>query len=243
PEPAPPPRAEGPGLVAALLPIVLPVVLIAANTVVAALARAEVPGAWAAIAPYAAVVGNPNLALLFAAAAALGVYHVQRRPSRPEAAEMIEAALMSAGVIILITAAGGAFGATLRAAEIGPALADLFPAEAGGFGLLFLAFGVASLIKVAQGSSTVAMITAAGIVGGLVTGAGPLAFHPVYLATAIASGSLVGSWMNDSGFWLYTRMGGLTEVEALKSWTPLLALLGVTGMGTTLVLALVLPLS
>ena len=152
---------------------------------------------------------------------------------------------MSAGVIILITAAGGAFGAMLRAAEIGPALADLFGGGASGLGLLGLAFGVAALLKTAQGSSTVAMITAGGIVAGLlpVAGAAGLAYHPVYLATAIASGSLVGSWMNDSGFWIYARMGGLTEVEALTTWTPLLVVLGVTGFATTLLLAVLLPLT
>jgi GntP family gluconate:H+ symporter len=133
----------------------------------------------------------------------------------------------------------------LRAAEIGPALADLFGAGASGLGLLGLAFGVAALLKTAQGPSTVAMITAGGIMAGLlpVTGAVQvLAFHPVYLATAIASGSLVGSWMNDSGFWIYARMGGLTEVEALTTWTPLLIVLGVTGFATTLLLAVLLPL-
>ena len=59
--------------------------------------------------------------------------------------------------------------------------------------------------------------------------AGGLGFHPVYIGLAIASGSLVGSWMNDSGFWVYKQMSGFTEAEALKTWTPLLAILGTTG--------------
>jgi gluconate:H+ symporter, GntP family len=58
-----------------------------------------------------------------------------------------------------------------------------------------------------------------------------------------ASGSLVGSWMNYSGFWIYTKMGGLTELEALKSWTALLALLGITSMLVTVILSLLLPLT
>ena len=69
-----------------------------------------------------------------------------------------------------------------------------------------------------------------------------LPFHPVYLATAIGSGSIVGSWMNDSGFWIYCKMGGFTEVESLKSWTPLLALIGCTGLLATLALSQGLPL-
>src|SRR5205085_9285310 len=55
-----------------------------------------------------------------------------------------------------------------------------------------------------------------------------LPFHTVYVATAIASGSLVGTWMNDSGFWLFSKMGGVTELETFKSWTPVLAVVGVT---------------
>ena len=101
---------------------------------------------------------------------------------------------------------------------------------------------VASLLKVAQGSSTVAMIGASGILAGIVASAGDIGFHPVYVATAIGCGSLVGSWMNDSGFWIFSKMSGLSEVEALKSWTPLLCVLGGTIFLMTLILALVLPM-
>ena len=232
--PAETPTAPGwgaPGLGVSLLPVALPVVLIASNTLAEALGR---PSA------VLAVIGDPNLALGLSALAALAVYVRQRRPSRAEVGASVEAALMSAGVIILITAAGGAFGATLRAAGVGPALAALAPAG-GGYALLGLAFATASLLKTAQGSSTVAMITAAGLVAGVASGAA-LPFHAVYLATAVASGSLVGSWMNDSGFWLFSTMGGLGEVETLRTWTPLLALVGLTSFATTVVLALLLPL-
>ena len=241
-------RVEGPlpGLLPSLLPVLLPVVLISTNTIVSTLARAEGarPGTWAQAAPYAAIAGNVNLALLLAAAVALWVYYVQRRPTRDQLARAVEEGLMSGGVIILITAAGGAFGAMLKAAEIGPAIESMFATEAAASDLILLglAFGVASLLKIAQGSSTVAMITTSGMIGAMVAGAGELTFNPVYLATAIASGSLVGSWMNDSGFWIYTKMGGLSEVQALKSWTPLLAVLGVVGMITTVILALLMPL-
>ena len=72
---------------------------------------------------------------------------------------------------------------------------------------------------------------------------GSLGFHTVYLGTAIGSGALVGSWMNDSGFWIFSKMGGLTEVETLKSWTPLLAVLGIVGALMSFILALILPLT
>lgn len=234
-----------PGLVPSLLPIVLPVLLISSHTVVVSMtSRGGARTIWAALAPYTGVVGNANLALLASAAVAMWVYARQRGASRADLAEMVETSLMSAGVIILITAAGGAFGATLQAAQIGPVIEAAFGARGSGSGvaLLLLGFAVASLMKIAQGSSTVAMITTAAMLAALIPGTGALSFHRVYVATAIASGSLVGTWMNDSGFWVFSKMGGVTELETLKSWTPLLAVVGVTGMVTTIMLALLVPL-
>jgi GntP family gluconate:H+ symporter len=235
-----------PGLVPAVLPIALPVLLISSNTLVRALSGASPAAAsrLAGVAPVMAILGDPNLALLLAAGIALWVFVHQRHASRAAVSSLVERSLMGAGVIILITAAGGGFGATLETARIGPAIQALASARGPGAGLifLFLAFAVASLIKIAQGSSTVAMITTAGMLGAMLAGAPALPFHPVYLATATAGGSLVGTWMNDSGFWVFSRMGGVTEVETLKSWTPLSAVVGVTAMATTVVLALLLPL-
>ena len=65
----------------------------------------------------------------------------------------------------------------------------------------------------------------------------------VYVATAVGTGSLMGSWMNDSGFWVFTKMGGLTEAESLKSWTPLLIILSLVGLGMTVLLSQTLPLA
>jgi GntP family gluconate:H+ symporter len=219
-----------------LLPIVLPVLLIASNTAVQATAPESPLAAWGAL------LGNPNLAMLFAAAISLIVYYRQRRPTAAQFSATVENALMSGGLIILITAAGGAFGAMLQAAQIGPAIEGLFSeVQASGFILLLLGFFMASLLKFAQGSSTVAMITASAMLASMVTPES-LGFNPVYLATAVGSGALVGSWMNDSGFWIFAKMGGLTEVEALKSWTTLLVVLGIAGMLTTLVYALIFPM-
>ncbi len=242
-----------PGLVPSLLPIILPVLLISAHTVVVSMtARPGVHLAlWSALAPYTAIIGNPNLALLVAAAVAMWVYARQRGVSRANLAEMVDMSLMSAGVMILIIAASGAFGVALQATGIGPVIERAFVGQSGGAAsgtgsgmiFLFLGFGVASLIKIAQGSSTVAMITTAAMLAAMLPANGrALPFHSVYVATAIASGSLVGTWMNDSGFWLFSKMGGVTEMETLKSWTPVLALVGVTAMVTTVVLALLLPL-
>ena len=69
-----------------------------------------------------------------------------------------------------------------------------------------------------------------------------LGYHPAYLATAIGGGSMICSWMNDSGFWIFVKMTGLSEAEGLKSWTLLLAVMGLTAIIVSLILAIVLPL-
>ena len=152
---------------------------------------------------------------------------------------------MSGGVIILITAGGGAFGAMLQVANIGTAIQSLFGSAGGQSSqlvLLLLAFILGSLMKIAQGSGTVAMIVGTSMMAAIV---GPitLTFHPVYLACSVGAGSLVCSWMNDSGFWIVAKMGGLTEVETLKSWTVLLVVLGVVSFVVTVGLSYVLPLA
>jgi GntP family gluconate:H+ symporter len=116
------------------------------------------------------------------------------------------------------------------------------PALLTGLPLLGLAFGVASVIKFAQGSSTTAMIVTSGMLVAMIDPRS-LAFHPAYLATSIGAGSLVGSWMNDSGFWIFAKMGGLSELHTLKSWTPLLAIVGVVGFVGTVILAALFPLA
>jgi len=191
------------------------------------------------------MLGDANLVLLLSTVIALLLVVKQRKLTRIEAADLVETSLMSGGVIILITAGGGAFGAMLETAQIGEAIkglmGELGGAESGQLTLLLLGFAIGALLKVAQGSSTVAMIVGTSMMAAII---GPieLTFHPVYLACAVGSGSLVGSWMNDSGFWIFAKMGGLTEVEALKSWTLLLLVLAFTGLLTTIVLAFLMPL-
>ena len=161
-------------------------------------------------------------------------------------AHLVETSLMSGGVIILITAGGGAFGAMLKAVGVGPAIQELFTSatrQMSGMGLMLLGFAISSVLKIAQGSSTVAMITAAGMLGSVAPTAAELGYNPVYLATAIGSGSLLASWMNDSGFWIFAKMGGLTEAEALKIVDRAAGRDGRGGaLGTSALLATVLPL-
>ena len=249
-EPEPFSDEDLPGLFESLLPVVLPVIMIACHTAassIASMAEGSLAESAKGISHYTAVFGNPSFALLVSTVLALRTYVRQRKPSKEEVAKLVETSLMSGGVIILITAGGSAFGAMLKAAHVGDAIKDLAESTFGagsveGMLMLFLGFAIASVLKVAQGSSTAAMIITSGMMVGMIEGV-DLPYDVVYLATAIGAGSLVGSWMNDSGFWIFAKMGGLTEKEALQTWTPLLIVLGVVSMAMTLILATVMPLT
>lgn len=221
-----------PSFMVAMMPIILPVLMITSNTITGAL---DITGP---VADWTAFLGNPNFALLVSAAVSVGILMKQKGLSLADLGDTVETALASGGLIILITAGGGAFGGMLVESEVGKTIGDM--ASTMGMPVLILAFLLSAVIKVAQGSGTVAMITSSAIMAPIVLDGIP--FHPVYVACIIGAGSLVGSWMNDSGFWVYAKMSGFTEVEALKTWTPLLALLGLSGAVTTLILAAVMPL-
>ena len=233
-----------PGLWISLLPVLLPVILISANTVTKMLAESDGSERMQQAANVTALLGNPNLALLLSAAIAMGLLVRQRGLTLNALGKTTETALMSGGVIILITSAGGAFGKMLRQCGIEESIQNF--AGAGeqnvGITLLCLGFVIAAVMKVAQGSGTVSMIVTSGIMASMGITAGMLGCHMVYLATAIGAGSLVGSWMNDSGFWIFARMSGLTESEALKTWTVLLTILGTVAFGFTLLAARFLPM-
>jgi GntP family gluconate:H+ symporter len=220
-----------------------------AELTLAILQAASGGAGWAAVARWTGILGNPNLALFVSAAIALLTLRAYRPDLRGQVAQVIEAGLMSAGVIILITSAGGAFGAMLREAGLGEAIRHLAETRWGGgagvtagLPLLALAFGVAALIRFAQGSTTTSMIVTSGMVTAMVEPA-TMGLHPVYVALSIGAGALVASWMNDSGFWIFARLGGLTEAETLRSWSPLLTIVGVVSFAMTVVLAALFPMA
>jgi len=244
-----------PALFPSLLPILLPVVLVSMNTIISAAAKAAAkaqaveavaapagPSALKQAADVMAIVGNVNFAMLLSAAVALWVLKSKRKLTNLQVAKVIEVSLMSGGIIILITAAGGAFGAMLKAAEIGPAIEALFKGGAAGqsSGIMFLVIGVliGCLMKVAQGSGTVAMITASAMVAAMVPSMDSLGYPPVLLATAIGGASMIGSWMNDSGFWIFVKMTGLSEAEGLKTWLPAVASVGIAAAVISFLLAI-----
>ncbi len=233
-----------PGFWVSILPVLLPVVLITGDTVLATLEREGLLVVAPAVLGWSAFLGNKNFALFAAAAGAAWVLVRREGLTLTELRERIEPAVMSAGVIILITSAGGAFGKMLARTGISDSLQQLSgDARLGTAALLLLAWGLATIMKIAQGSGTVSMITASGMMAALLAGQGELAFHPVYVFAAIGFGSMAGSWMNDSGFWVVCKMSGFTERETLATWTPLLVVIAVTGLVEVLVLSFFFPLA
>lgn len=243
-EPEPFDDSELPVLSISLLPILLPVVLISANTIVSVFAKGSAEGSsFRHFADVIAMLGNVNLAMLLATAIAMWMLKSKRSLTLARLSKVVEVSLMSGGIVILITAAGGAFGAMLKAADVGPAIAKLVPGDSSGVMLLILGAVIASVMKIAQGSGTVAMMTASAMVAAMVPSMKSLGYHPAYLATAIGGGSMICSWMNDSGFWIFVKMTGLTEAEGIKSWTALLAIMGLVAVVVSLILAVALPLA
>jgi GntP family gluconate:H+ symporter len=223
----------------AMLPIALPVVLIAGRTIL------EMSGSLAAdssrLRATIEFVGDKNIALVLAAAIALVTLWMRWTGDRGQLRTTVQEALSAAGVIILITAAGGAFGSVLRSTGIATSLMDWLPQSESGIPLLLLAFGLTALIRVAQGSATVAMIASAGIIAPLAATI-QLPYHPLYLALAIGSGSKPLPWMNDSGFWIVCKMSGFTEAETLKTFSVVLTIMGFACLAATIVGALLFPL-
>ena len=228
----------------AAMPIILPVILISAATPLDAKDGAQLYAKWFASCPAVIdvirVVGDSTIALGIAALIALGTVMWQGKQKASEVMDKgVGIALEEAGLIILIIAAGGAFGGVLQQTGIGPRLQELSAAY--NIGILPLAWAVTAVVRVAQGSATVAMVTAVGMLGSM---AKPelLGFHPVWVALAIGCGSKMGPWMNDSGFWVICKMSGFTEKECLSTFTAMLSLMGVVGLIVVMVLAKLFPL-
>jgi GntP family gluconate:H+ symporter len=183
-------------------------------------------------------LGEKNLALILGAASAI-IMLLYYKDEDKTSKGSVQEALMSAGVIILITSAGGAFGGMLQQTGISTRIGEL--TQGYQMALIPLAFLIAAVVRTAQGSATVAMITASGILSGIATTMS-LEYHMLYIGLAVACGSKLIPWMNDSGFWIVCKMSNLTEQEALKTFSPMLTIMGIVGLIVTMIAAKVFPL-
>lgn len=226
---------SGPPLFLALLPITIPVVFIALGSLVKYFSDTNAIES-GVLTEILRVLGDKNIALGFGVVFALALRSYCPAAKRDT---IVSRSLAAGGNIILITAAGGAFGAMLRQAGIEEAVGSLTQGVPGLL-LLPLAFVVTAAVRTLQGSATVAMITAAGILQGFAQAEG-LPFHPVYLAMAIGAGSKPVSWMTDSAFWVITKMSGMTEAEGLRVISPMSIAMGFSALFFTMLFAWIYP--
>jgi GntP family gluconate:H+ symporter len=229
------PIGTSPSLFAALLPIALPVLLIGLGSAIRFMMESGALSS-SRVVDVLASLGDKNIALGIGVVFAL---MLKKYCPDSKRSSVVSRSLAAGGNIILITAAGGAFGAMLRQAGIEQAVGALTQGVPG-IMILPLAFVVTASIRTLQGSATVAMITAAGVLQGF---AQPetLPFHPVYLAMAIGAGSKPVSWMTDSAFWVITRMSGMTEAEGLRVVSPMSSCLGFSALLFTMLFAVFFP--
>lgn len=181
-----------------------------------------------------ALVGHPFSALIIANILAWYFFGIRKGFTKQQLFDITSKSLTPAGTIILLTGAGGVFKQVLTNTGAGELLATSL--SNAGFPVLAFAFISAAVVRIVQGSSTVAMITAAGLVSPLLVNA---ALSPVELACmviAIASGASIFSHVNDSGFWLVGQYLGITEKQTFKSWTMMTTILAFVGIFTVSIL-------
>lgn len=228
-QPTNPPKA---GTVIGVLAI--PLVLILLNTGVSSLVSVGVLDGDAFWTQALRLIGTSQIALLLSVLVALFVLGTRRGESGTALEKIVDRSLGPICSVVLITGAGGMFGGVLRASGIGGALSDSLASI--GIPVIFAAYLIAVVLRVAQGSATVALVTAAGLVAPAVAAAGfsPLQLACVVLATA--AGSVFAGHVNDSGFWLVGRLMGMDVKTTLKTWTVQQALESVVGFAFVLVI-------
>jgi len=151
-----------------------------------------------------------------------------RKVPKDDINNMMTKALEPAGIVVLITGAGGTFKQVLIDSGVGQKLGEAVAATQ--MPLVLFAFIIAFLVRIAQGSATVSMITAAGLTAPVAAVAGLGAADTAVLVIAIASGATMTSHVNDSGFWLVNQYLEQTPRETLRSWTVATTVMGLTGL-------------
>jgi Gnt-I system low-affinity gluconate transporter len=214
-----------PGFALVILLILLPLVLIVSSTFANAYME---PGR---IRSSLYFLGHPFVALLLVTLFAFFMLGTRRGYTRDQLQDIATKALEPAGIIILITGAGGVFKQVLIDSDVGIRLGAILSDS--NVPPLLLAYLIASFVRIAQGSATVAMTTAAGIMAPLMLAQdipeGVRSRELALVTVAIAAGATIFSHVNDSGFWLVNRFFGLSVKQTLRSWSVMTTIISVVG--------------
>jgi GntP family gluconate:H+ symporter len=231
--PAPPSdAAPPPGVAVTLATVLLPIALMLGATTVTAMAGRAPGGAAGPVLGVVAFLGQPAVALLVGTLAATEIFGRRRGLTGAALLGIAERSLFPIASVLLIVGAGGGFGRVLDQAGIGNAITSAVSS----LSLSPIVFGwlVAALLRIAVGSATVAITTAAAIVAPLLLSAP--ATNRELLVVALGAGSLIASHVNDGGFWLVKEYLGLDVPTMLKTWTVIETIISVVALGVVLLL-------
>jgi gluconate:H+ symporter, GntP family len=228
-----------PRLRTVLFLLLLPLVLIFLNTGLTTLDTAGTIDGDSSLVQTLVLIGQTPVALVITVVVAMWVLGWRHGRDKEEIESTVDSALGPVCSIILITGAGGMFGAVLQAGGVGDSLADAL--DGIGLPVIVAAFVIAVTLRVAQGSATVALTTTAGLIAPVIEATDGLSSADLALIViAIAGGSTVLSHVNDSGFWLVGRFLGMDPKTTLRTWTVMETLLGTIGFVLAFALSLVL---
>jgi len=213
-----------PSFISVFLIIALPILLIILNTVTS---ENFIPIHNELLLATIGFLGHPFVALIIANLVAWYALGIGGGYTTDQLLEVSSKSMKPAGIIILLTGAGGVFKQVLVDTEAGAKMATAL-AEIG-MPIILFAFIAACLVRVIQGSATVAMITAAGLVFPFIDGNSYSGLQSAAIVISIASGASIFSHVNDSGFWLVKEYLGMTEKQTFRSWTMMTVILAVTG--------------
>lgn len=221
---------EMPGFGVAVFTVLLPVILMLGASI--ADVTLESTSTLRAVLDF---IGGPIVSLLLALLFSFWSLGYRQHFTRDQILTFTNDCLAPTATILLVIGAGGGFNRVLLESGVGKAIADV--AVGSQASPLLLAWIVAALIRVATGSATVAMTTAAGIVAPIAVATPGTNAELLVLATG--AGSLVLSHVNDSGFWLIKEFFNMTVPQTLKTWTAAETIIGVAGLAFTMLLGLV----
>jgi GntP family gluconate:H+ symporter len=223
----PPAPAPGFGLIVAL--ILLPIVLILLGTLATTMLPIE-----STVRSILTVLGAPLVALLLDTLLCAWLLGSRRGWSRSQVSDVIGSALPGVAMVILIAGAGGVFGKVLVDTGIGAVVSEALRNT--GLPVLALGFLLTLLLRAVQGSTTVALVTTAGILSPLIATLNLTPNHLALLCLAMGGGGLAMSHINDAGYWMFTKLAGLNVGDGLRTWTVLVTVLGTLGFLTTLLI-------
>lgn len=220
-----------PGLIVSLL--LLPMLLIFGNTGMGLATSAGWVDKSSSLVRALQFVGSTPIALLISTLVALYFLGIRRGQPKADLEKLLDGALGPICSVVLITGAGGMFGGVLRTSGIGDALADSMSDL--GVPVVLGCWLVAAILRLAQGSATVALTTAAALMAPAVAAGGYSEFQIALTVLASAAGSVFAGHVNDSGFWLVGRLMGMDVATTLRTWTLNQALVGAVGFVFVLV--------